>query len=130
MPPEPRPADDVPGPAADSIAGFTLTQERDLNLLRWSAAGEWDLAQEAPLAEALDSVRADPPQNLVLDLRELSFIDSRGLQSVLELHRLCLECGVHLVILPGPPACQRVFELTGLADRLPFGSAGDAGPSA
>jgi hypothetical protein len=30
---------------------------------------------------------------------------------------------VELVIVQGPPAVQRVFELSGIVDELPFGAA-------
>src|SRR5205823_4913728 len=49
-----------------------------------------------------------------------SFIDSTGVRGVIELHKRCEQQNVHLLIVPGPPAVQRVFALLGLTELLPF----------
>lgn len=71
--------------------------------------------------DAMAELDHDPPARLVLDLSRLSFIDSSGLRLVVFLHARCEEEGSPaLEIRPGPPAVQRVFELTGVIGRLPF----------
>src|SRR5512142_1697344 len=55
---------------------------------------------------------------IVLDLSGVSFLDSSGLNFVLQEHRRC-ECdGLDFRLVPGPEPVQRVFEMTGLTDRL------------
>jgi anti-anti-sigma factor len=82
--------------------------------------GELDVAQEAPVRDALKQVLDSQPESLVLDLSRLSFIDSTGIGIVIGLKKSAERDGVRLVICQGPLAVQRVFELTGLTSSLPF----------
>ena len=51
---------------------------------------------------------------VVLDLRNLSFMDSTGLRLIVVAERRARESGHRLVIVEGPPWVQRLFEVTGL----------------
>jgi anti-anti-sigma factor len=83
-------------------------------------AGELDLAT-APQLEAMTvEVCGNGACELVLDLRDLAFIDSTGLRAILTARDHCEEQRCELFLTPGPPAVQRLFELTGLLERLPF----------
>jgi anti-anti-sigma factor len=85
-----------------------------------SLRGEWDLAQESAMRNVVNDVLERGPDCVVLDLSCLSFIDSTGIHGILELRKRSAQQHTHLVIVPGPRAVQRVFELTGLTDVLPF----------
>jgi anti-anti-sigma factor len=61
--------------------------------------------------------RAD---SVVVDLSGLDFIDSTGIRTLLEANRAAQREGTPLRLLPGTPAVQRVFEVAGLLDELPF----------
>ncbi len=82
--------------------------------------GELDLATVPRFEAACASIELPSVARAVLDLRDLVFIDVRGLRAVLRLHARCLEQSVELWIRPGPPAVQRMFELTGTHHLLPF----------
>ena len=82
--------------------------------------GEWDLAQQAASTDAIDHALDRRPACLVLDLSQLSFIDSSGVHVLINAHKRCAAQATHLVIIPGPRAVQRVFEICGLIERLPF----------
>jgi anti-anti-sigma factor len=82
-------------------------------------AGELDLATVPELEARAEQLCAEG-RELVLDLSEVAFIDSTGLLAILKTRELCAERGCGFFLTPGPPAVQRLFELTGLADRLPF----------
>ena len=56
----------------------------------------------------------------MLDLSQLSFIDSSGVHVLINAHNRCAAQATHLVIIPGPRAVQRVFEICNLIERLPF----------
>lgn len=86
--------------------------------------GEWDMAEAPTVRQALRDVLERSPECLVLDLSWLSFIDSTGVHGVIELHRRSERQRVRLMIVPGPRAVQRVFELVGLSKILPFLSPG------
>jgi anti-sigma B factor antagonist len=83
-------------------------------------AGEWDLAGAPAVRQAIGSGLTGRPECVVLDLSRLAFIDSSGLHVMIELAGRSAAQNVRLVIIPGPRAVQRVFEITGLAERLPF----------
>jgi anti-sigma B factor antagonist len=69
-----------------------------------------------------------PGEGLVLDLGRLDFLDTSGLQAVVEVHREANEHGFPLTVVRGPRHITRVFQIAGLDDRLPFVDAarGDA----
>ena len=79
--------------------------------------GELDLATMPAFEDALCRAEADGGA-IVLDLSGLDFIDSRGLAMILALDRRIREAGRQLTIVRGPDAVNRIFELTGLLDRL------------
>ncbi|MCW3041099.1 MAG: anti-sigma-factor antagonist [Solirubrobacterales bacterium] len=84
-----------------------------------SVIGEVDLGTIEELRPtfraALDS---DPARRIVIDLGACEFIDSAGVAALLRFQGQAE--GRDLLILPGPPAVQRVFAVLGLLDRLPF----------
>jgi anti-sigma B factor antagonist len=75
--------------------------------------GELDLATAARLDSALDTLTAE---DLVLDLRPLTYIDSTGARLVVRRDAAARTSGQRLRVLRGPVA-DRLFELTEL-DRL------------
>src|SRR5581483_10229646 len=83
-------------------------------------AGEWDLAARDAAREAIARALAGRPECVLLDLSQLEFIDSSGVHVTIELAERSAAESVRLVIIPGPRAVQRVFEVTGLLERLPF----------
>ena len=80
--------------------------------------GELDLAATPMLRNALDRLRRDA-RSTVLDLRELTFMDSSGLRVLLEAgqHRDA-GWGVTLLLPAGGPVC-RLIAISGVADALP-----------
>jgi anti-sigma B factor antagonist len=87
-------------------------------------AGEFELAAAAPVREAFTSAIREAPQRVTIDLGGVTFIDSSGLHTILDAHKLCRDVAPVLTIRPGPPNVQQIFELTNLVDRLPFETAG------
>lgn len=89
---------------------------------RWRLrfTGEFDLvglqAAEAALAAAL----RERCSAIVIDLSDLTFMDSTGLRFVMSAQTLCSETDRQLTIRQGGPAIRRVFELTRLDTVLPF----------
>jgi anti-sigma B factor antagonist len=85
-------------------------------------AGELDLANAGTAESALESSLADSTP-VVVDMRELEFIDSTGIALLVStLSRNKGETRVSFI--PSDfPAVTRVLELTGLAERLPLAEA-------
>ena len=57
---------------------------------------------------------------LVLDLSELTFMDSSGLAVVLHLYRTCARSGREFAVRGTPPQPMRVFEAAGLPQVMVF----------
>jgi anti-sigma B factor antagonist len=81
-----------------------------------AVSGELDLASSPALQEELD--RASDSDMLVIDLRELDFMDSTGLSVLVRAHQRAEEQGRRLAMVKGPQQVQRLLSLTGVADRL------------
>lgn len=93
---------------------------------RIALVGEFDLAA-MPVAEAtLAEATANGYAAIEIDLRALTFLDSSGVRSLMITVDRCRDRGMPLTIIPGPRGVQRVFEITGLVDALPFSSPSDA----
>jgi anti-anti-sigma factor len=82
--------------------------------------GELDLASAPMLDAATARLCTDGASEIVFDLGGLSFIDSTGLRTILSCMSLCEEHLCNLWLIPGQRAIQRLFELAGLLERLPF----------
>jgi anti-sigma B factor antagonist len=86
--------------------------------------GELDLAS-APIFEAkMRQLCENGTSTVALDFSQLSFIDSTGVRAVLIASELCKRHGHALSLTPGTGGVQRVFEMTGLLDALPFATDG------
>ncbi len=81
--------------------------------------GELDIATSPLLDEALARARATDAANIVVDLLAVSFIDSTGLH-VLIRHTRADEGRARVRLTRGSPQTQRVFELSGALEYLPF----------
>jgi anti-sigma B factor antagonist len=88
--------------------------------------GALDMAAAPKLESTLQQLCEGGASELVLDLGRLEFIDSTGLSAIIRGAMACEARACRLSLLPGREAVQRVFELTGLIDRLPFHGAGAA----
>jgi anti-sigma B factor antagonist len=102
-----------------SSPGLSLHTQADGDRHTLAIAGELDLATVPELEARAEQICAEG-RELVLDLSELAFIDSTGLLAILKTRELCAERRCGFFLTPGPPAVQRLFELTGLLDQLPF----------
>jgi anti-anti-sigma factor len=86
-------------------------------------SGELDLASSAELQEELD--RVGGVELLILDLRELEFIDSTGLSVLVKAHQEAQESGREFGLVKGGAQVQRLLALTGLEERLRIADAPD-----
>ncbi|MBV9803999.1 MAG: STAS domain-containing protein [Solirubrobacterales bacterium] len=83
-----------------------------------AVSGELDLASSPALQEELDRVAASDSELLIIDLRELDFMDSTGLSVLVRAHQRIEELGRRLAMVRGPQQVQRLLRLTGVADRI------------
>jgi anti-sigma B factor antagonist len=81
-------------------------------------SGELDLDSADQVEQELSALRAAGSNDLVLDLRGLTFMDSTGLRLVIRWHIAAGENGFGFAIVPGPEVVQRVFRLTGMEGEV------------
>jgi anti-sigma B factor antagonist len=110
---------DVPFPPPDSFRCET-GRDRDGSWVR--PIGELDLDTTPLLDQELTAVRAAGAERIVLDLRELGFMDSTGLRLVIRWDTAARDEGFAFAIVPGPEVVQRVFRLTGMEGQIPVAS--------
>jgi anti-anti-sigma factor len=95
------------------------------------AFGELDSGSCDKLLEAFErAVDGGPPVEVSLDLRRVSFIDSSGMRTMIQIERLANERGVPLVLVPPPGEVTELLRTAGIAERMnvPVAGAGLLGP--
>jgi anti-sigma B factor antagonist len=81
-------------------------------------SGELDLASGPALDDELGRVSASGVPLVVVDLREVEFIDSTGLSILVKAHQRAVEQGHEFALVRGAQQVQRLLDLTGVAERL------------
>lgn len=95
-----------------------LTTDTDGTTVRLALAGELDIAGAARVEQELERIEQEAPPTLVLDLRELAFMDSTGLRVILAADARAREQARRLVIVRGTDTVQRIIAMTRLDERL------------
>jgi anti-anti-sigma factor len=80
--------------------------------------GELDISSAPVLEEALGRIEEAGPAILVIDLRNLAFMDSTGLRTVVSADQRARDQGRRLAIVRGPEPVDRIFSVTRLDERL------------
>ena len=94
-------------------------------------AGELDGATSTRLLERFEQALARlAGREIVIDLDEVSFIDSAGMRALILIERRADEERLALAIAPAPPAVTELLQVTGLADRIPLAPRTDDPPPA
>jgi anti-sigma B factor antagonist len=106
---------------ADGTLVVRTAKDGDTHVI--SLCGELDLANAGTAKTALEASLAEDTSRVVIDMRELEFIDSTGIALlVAALGNNDGETRVRF-IPSAAPAVTRVLELTGLSERLPLADA-------
>src|SRR4051795_11648414 len=107
------------GRGRQHMSGFGLTiEELEPGTVRFGLRGELDLAHAYTFDEELRHVEEARPSCVVLDLRQLSFLDSCGLARLLAARRRARRAGHRLIIVRGPKAVQRLFALSAVDEAF------------
>ena len=109
------------------MRGFGLTIEPLAGgAVRMKLRGELDLEHAYTFDEELKRVEALDVSCICLDLRELTFLDSCGLARLVAARRRSMKAGRRLVLVRGPAAVQRVFQLTAVDEAFEIVNAPEA----
>ena len=103
------------------MSTLSLHTYQESDSVRVAVSGELDLSSALVFEEELRRIEEScTPTVLVLDLRELKFMDSTGLRLILSAHARAINRGRKLAIVQGGDAVRRIFRLTGVLERLNF----------
>jgi anti-sigma B factor antagonist len=80
-------------------------------------SGDLDLSTAKEAEQAIEEAERGV-ELIVIDLRRLSFMDSTGLRVIVSADKRAKRSGRRAVIVQGPSAVRRVFEITRLGERL------------
>jgi anti-sigma B factor antagonist len=100
------------------VTSLDVTTERTEDQTLIALIGELDIASTEVLERELETLEADSPVTLVLDLRRVEFIDSTGLRAVIAADERARKMGRRFVVVRGPNAVDRLFTVTQLDRRL------------
>lgn len=84
----------------------------------FAVQGELDLASSPTLEQAIDGVSNDDIDLLIVDLRELRFMDSTGLHALVKANKRAGEAGRKFAVIQGGAQIQRLLSLTGVGELL------------
>lgn len=99
--------------------GFGLMiEELDSGAVRIALRGELDLAHAYTFDAELRRVEESRPPCVIIDLRELTFLDSCGLARLLAARRRARRLGHRLMLVRGPSVIQRLFALAAVDDAF------------
>src|SRR3954447_1741926 len=98
---------------------FSVERQQSNGSVRVILRGELDMETGPRAEEELRRVETDRPDVIVLDLRDVTFFDSTGLQLVLDADVRAREEGrTFIVALNADGEPRRILELAEVADRL------------
>jgi anti-anti-sigma factor len=84
----------------------------------FALAGELDLATSPALEQEIDRACDADVDLLIVDLRDLTFMDSTGLHALVKAHRREHDAGRRFALVQGGAQVERLLNLTGVGDLL------------
>jgi anti-anti-sigma factor len=105
-------------PVASAPPAFKVEVQPHRERVHVLPCGELDLATVGEVRAQLDQLRAVGWRNIVMDLRNVSFIDSTGLGLLVEAQQHAEANGIDFAVIECSEAVRRVLAVTGLSDWL------------
>ncbi len=97
-----------------------LSHVRKKDVLLVRLAGELDQCSASGIRRDLDQMLLDPRvRHLVIDLKDMPFMDSSGLGVILGRYRMMQERGGTVSLMHLSPQVKRVYDLSGMARIIP-----------
>ena len=100
-------------PESSRYTPFVISVAPEDEEVALEARGELDLASADTLGQTVAQVLAAGFTEIVLDLRQVDFIDSTGLRMLLSLRNDAQRDARPLTLVPPAPGAQRIFDVTG-----------------
>jgi anti-anti-sigma factor len=102
------------------LPSFELGVESGDERVTFIPRGELDLATAPEVEQRVVEALRQGGRTVVLDLRELTFMDSTGVRTIVAAHKTAEQSGTPLrVVRPGRESpVSRVIEISGIAEAL------------
>jgi anti-sigma B factor antagonist len=101
------------------MRAFAVTvEEPTAGVVRLALRGELSLEHAYTFDEELRLVEARRPVCVMVDLRELRFLDPSGLSRLLAARRRARRSGHRFMLIRGPRSVHRVLTLTGVDESF------------
>jgi anti-anti-sigma factor len=107
----------------DSERDFRCEVEPDRASVRVIPFGELDTDTVAQVEDRLSELQQAGFREVVLDLRNLTFMDSSGVHVILAADRVARRDGTSFVVIAGSRPIQRLFDIAGIQASLTFRTA-------
>jgi anti-sigma B factor antagonist len=102
------------------MSRLEVHSEPDVGTVWIRLTGELDISTADGLERRLAELEEAEPRTVVLDLSDLTFMDSTGLRLIVSADLRMTKDGRRLQLVRGPEAVHRVFRLALLEERLSF----------
>jgi anti-anti-sigma factor len=99
---------------------FRVDTWPDRGVVHVRPVGEVDLATVDVVRTSIEELKAAGFKRVVLDLREVTFLDSTGLRLMLEAQASSRADGWEFAVIDGSPAVQRLFDVSGMRSVICF----------
>jgi anti-anti-sigma factor len=106
--------------AAQLPLAFRCDVQPDRERVVVRLAGDLDLVEAPAVARTLEELIEGGFHRVVIDLRQLSFIDSTGLRVLLTARDAARGRGTELALIRGPRHVERLLSLTRTADLFRY----------
>ena len=103
----------VSSPSANNGSFFAATERLESGTPVVSVTGEVDRVTATALEQTLLGVAEDRSGEVIVDLTGCSFLDSRGLNALVETRARLERSGRPLVLVLSNPNVWRIFQITG-----------------
>ena len=111
------------GESTSDAAGPVVTSVLEGDTARLTVTGELTAAARRPLVRVVTDLLLQHEHALarvVLDLRDVSFMNSGGMAVLVQLQRMAAPRGVEVALLDPPEGVLRPLQLSGLWRRFPL----------
>lgn len=102
------------------MASLKVETEQRSGEFRVLLFGDLDILAFEEIDQMLAGAQRNGDQRVIVDLRGLEFIDSTGIRALLLAYKRAESGGNQLCFIRGQEGIQRIFQLVGLDNRLPF----------
>ena len=102
------------GPAVGLQSLLETRSQEQNGVVTIALSGDLDLATAPILSEELAPFEGNGVSTIILDLQDLTFIDSTGMHTFLEARNRAMSNGQRLLVRGANPAAQRHIKIVGL----------------